>query len=272
MWHAIPVLCTLADYHTHTRFGGGRGTVAQNARAARARGLAAVAITEHGPAGLWNGVRDWTRLRAAVAAWNLAHPEPRVLLGVEASVTSLGGDLDVGRKRLDDFDLVLVALHRILLPRSLHDALWMWGAGVRHSPRLRRRARRLATEALCNAVRRHEVDAVAHPGAFGIAVDLEALARAAAARQTAIELSAAHPLLRPGEVRDMRRLGVRFSIGSDARAPEQVGRCEAALELAAAAGLGPSDLITPARRSTAAAAQHGRGGAVTAQRGGVTAP
>lgn len=235
----------LADYHTHTRYGAGRGSVADNARAGLARGLEIVAVADNGPAHLIGGLRDWRGLRAEVEAWNATRPSPRVLLGVEASVTALRGDLDVDPRRLGDFDLVLVGLSPLALPSSLSDAFWMWRPGTALSPRLRRRARELGTRALCAAIARFEVDVVAHPRAYGLDVDLERLGRAAARRQTAIELSSAHPLLSADEVRALRRLGVRFSLGSDAREAGRVGCCGPALRLAEAAGLGPEDLILP---------------------------
>ncbi len=43
----------VADYHTHTVHSHGTGTVAENVIAAQCRGLAAVAITDHGPANLF---------------------------------------------------------------------------------------------------------------------------------------------------------------------------------------------------------------------------
>ena len=37
------------DYHTHTIFSHGKGTIADNVEAARSKGLKGIAITDHGP-------------------------------------------------------------------------------------------------------------------------------------------------------------------------------------------------------------------------------
>ena len=46
-----------ADYHTHTCFSHGTGTPEENVQAALQRGLCAIAISEHGPAHMFYGVR-----------------------------------------------------------------------------------------------------------------------------------------------------------------------------------------------------------------------
>src|SRR5690554_3674055 len=108
-----------ADFHTHTVYSHGRGTIADNVAAARARGLAQVGMSDHGPANLFGvGVRGpsvFLRMRAEIAAleeqWgeSLATADdfpaessgsdgtpgrwirqvPQVFLGVEANVVDL---------------------------------------------------------------------------------------------------------------------------------------------------------------------------------------
>ncbi|MFO8059589.1 MAG: PHP domain-containing protein, partial [Bacillota bacterium] len=77
----------VADWHTHTIYSDGMGTVQDNARAAVGRGLRSVAVTDHGPAALTAGVwraevlltalRDVRRVREEL--------DIEVLAGVEAN-------------------------------------------------------------------------------------------------------------------------------------------------------------------------------------------
>ena len=45
------------DYHTHTIFSHGKGTIADNVEAARSKGLKGIAITDHGPGHLTYGIK-----------------------------------------------------------------------------------------------------------------------------------------------------------------------------------------------------------------------
>ena len=45
------------DYHTHTKFSHGKGTVEENARTAREMGLKQIAITDHGLGHIAFGLR-----------------------------------------------------------------------------------------------------------------------------------------------------------------------------------------------------------------------
>ncbi len=45
------------DYHTHTTYSDGKGTMEESVKAAVERGLKALAITDHGPGHLFYGVK-----------------------------------------------------------------------------------------------------------------------------------------------------------------------------------------------------------------------
>jgi len=99
-----------ADFHTHTRHSHGKGTVLDNARAAAARGLETVGISDHGPGSLpWIGVRSartYDRIRAeAEEAARLTGV--KVLTAAECNVMTPEGDLDLDPGELERLDLVL---------------------------------------------------------------------------------------------------------------------------------------------------------------------
>jgi putative hydrolase len=223
--------------------------VEDNVRAALDAGLEEVAITDHGPASLgWVGIRDrraWDSMRRDVAAANAAHPDISVLSGVEANVTGLEGQLDVSRERLRELDMVLAGLHLEIWPRSLRDGVRLVFnniAGPRASRRLARRARNDNTKALVEAVLVNDINIVVHPG-LKLSVDTSELARACAARGTAMEINCHHGLTTPDYIEVAARHGVKFAISSDAHRPEEVGKLEAGRHLAAVAGLEPGQVI-----------------------------
>lgn len=236
-----------ADYHTHTRHGHGRGTVAENVRAALRAGLSAVAIAEHGPANLFGvGVRDlkvFDRIRAEVRAAAIQYPQIRTLAGVEANIIDPDGRLDVPRSLLDELDIVLAGLHPLVWPASWRASLrWVSVNGAAHySHRWLRRARALNTEAICNAVERYRIDVVTHPG-YRLAIDTPRLARTCARRKTALEINTSHAHTDVPYIRAAAREGCQFVVGSDAHSPERVGDLDTGLRLAERAGLGPEQV------------------------------
>lgn len=237
-----------ADYHTHSEYSHGRGSIVGNLRAAQRQGLKAVAITDHGPATAFGmGVPDertLLKIKARLRSLAPYFPGLRLLAGVEANIISLEGDLDVSDQVLAELDIVLVGLHPTVLPRTLRDTAGLIGLNAlgRYLKEVRHLARRLNTRALIRAVERHHIDIITHPG-WKLSIDTRALARACAARGTALEINAAHGFLTREFVRVAAAEGVRFAIGSDAHSPARVGHLQAGIAVAEALGLKPEQII-----------------------------
>lgn len=82
-----------ADYHTHTCFSHGTGTPEENVQAALQRGLCAIAISEHGPAHMFYGVRKEKLLALRREVDRLAAKYAgriQVLMGIECNLTGFG--------------------------------------------------------------------------------------------------------------------------------------------------------------------------------------
>lgn len=215
-----------------------------NARAAARRGLSVLGIADHGPGALpWIGVRSaktFSTIRAE-AGRAAARTGVDVLTCAEANVMTPGGDLDLDRSTVHRLDLLLCGLHLMIRPPTLDSALrlilpntapWRW------SRRLRQRSRVVNTKALVEAVHRHPVAIVTHPG-LHLPVDTPELARACAARGTRLEISSAHPETDVPYVRAAAHEGVDFVLSSDAHRPQRVGDLEPALRIARRAALEP---------------------------------
>ncbi|HHY47580.1 MAG TPA: PHP domain-containing protein [Firmicutes bacterium] len=238
----------LADLHTHTVHSHGRGTVEENVLAARARGLKAVGITDHGPASLFGvGVRDlsvYDEISHETKECTLKYQDIEVLTGAEANIVSLGGDLDVPDEVLSRLDVVLAGLHVMISGNTLSDtwALACRNFIARYSAIIRRRARVENTKALVEAVMRHPIDVVTHPG-LHVSIDTEELALACARAGTALEINGGHPHMEEAFIHVARKQGVDFCISSDAHEPARVGDFGRAIELAERAGLDAARIV-----------------------------
>ncbi len=238
----------VADYHTHTRFSHGRSTVLENVRAARERGLKAVAISDHGPANLFGiGVENlgvFDAIRREVIEAREMYPEMKVLMGVEANVISIDGRLDIPLKMQDQFDIVLVGLHPLVRWRPWEDGLGLLARNLlsNRAPKWAQEARWLNTTAIVNAVLRNRVHVVTHPG-YRLSIDTEALAKACARAGCALEINAGHTHTTVDYIRIAKAAGARFVLGSDAHSAERVGDLGRAAALARDAGLASDEIL-----------------------------
>ncbi len=233
-----------ADWHTHTHYSDGKGTIAANALAGRDRQLRQVAITEHGPASLGLGLKEpvltLSKMRAEIDAWNASEQQPLLLLGAETNLISRQGDLDLPRKLLKGLDLVIASLHPLVRPLTWQDGASMLLPNiVQRYTRLRsRQLRNTNTKAMVEAVYRNPVSFVAHPGLW-IDIDTEELANACVRRNTALEINCQHTDILFDYVAVAMPTGVDFVINSDAHSPAQVGQLAAGLHLAQRLQLSP---------------------------------
>lgn len=226
--------------------------MAENVAAAARRGLEAIAISDHGPNHLFHyGMKDLRVLeviREELLDARRAFPHVRGLVGIEANIISVRGDLDLPGEYFHLVDLVLANIHRAVLPGSFADAMAIWGSHLakRVLPRFDKKSVTVNTEAIVNAMERNKIDILTHPG-LQFAIDYRVVARACAHFGTAFELNASKDYLSSQIVDLVANEGAMFVIGSDAHSPHRVGDFKVALELAQEVGLTPEQILNARR-------------------------
>lgn len=192
------------DLQFHTTWSDGQQSLLEMAQAAQARGLEYALVTDHSHGlGIARGLgpEDLRRQRVEIEDVNRRMGGSfRLLAGVEVEVRA-DGTLDLPDEILAELDLVVAAVHSGL-----------------------RQGREQVTSRLLAAIRHPHVDVVAHPTGRligereGADPDMEAVFRAAAESDTALEINA-YPRrldLRDVHVRRAVELGVKLAINSDA--------------------------------------------------------
>ena len=103
----------LADLHIHTIASGhAYSTIEEIAKAAEAKSLAMVAITDHGPA-MPGGPHEYYFGNLRVLPQTIHNV--KILAGVEANILDEHGSLDLRDTYLKRLDLVLAGLHSVCL-------------------------------------------------------------------------------------------------------------------------------------------------------------
>ena len=103
----------LFDYHTHTTFSHGKGSIEDNVKEAVKKGLKAIAITDHGPGHMTYGIKreDVPVMRAEIERLKPLYPQIEIYLGVEANIIDTGNNLDVTSEEIPQYDFILAGYH-----------------------------------------------------------------------------------------------------------------------------------------------------------------
>ena len=112
-----------ADYHTHTVYSHGTGSIMDNVIAARKKGLTELAITDHGIRHFAFGVKekDIASMRDEIDKINRNSEGIKVLLGMECNLISTDGDIDMNDEIRKYLDILLVGFHMMVLPKNLNE-------------------------------------------------------------------------------------------------------------------------------------------------------
>lgn len=214
-----------ADYHTHTVYSHGKGTIMENAVAAAAQDLRAIGITDHGFSHPAYGVNP-EKLPEMKALCREASERTgvTVLLGVEANFISTDGKVDLPERYYDALDLYLAGVHKFVGydGRSVFNFLLpnLFYAGLKLKPPKSLVAR--TTRAYIKAIEKNPIDVITHVG-FCCFCDPVEVAKCARDYGTYIELNGKKPHLSDEELARVTDTGVSFVLDSDAHAPGRVG-------------------------------------------------
>lgn len=237
----------IADLHSHTTYSDGRGTVAENIRAAAAIGLERYAITDHGPHNIGVGVRNenkYLAIKEEVRELEESFPNLQVLVGAEADVISLEGEIDLSRQTIENLDLLIVGLHPYIWPKTFQDG-WdfvLSNQALRITRSREDKVRCRNTKALVEAMAKYPVDIISHPN-LEMPVEISEVARACQKYGTAYEINTGHNFQTVEDVYTAAKEGVTFVVNSDAHFPSSIGCLETGIELLERSGIKPEQTL-----------------------------
>ena len=226
------------DHHTHTVYSHGKGQIEDNVKAALAKGLKSIAITDHGPGHLTYGLKmsKVGQMRAEIDALKEKYPQIDILLGVEANTIRVQPYIDLSEEDKAQFDIILAGYHygipkAGMIPNYISDHTGFF-KGSSSSLLVKN------TDMILKALYENKIDILTHPGDKG-PFDIEDISKACADTGTMIEINGKHTHLTVEEIKTASRFDVKFIIGSDAHVPDKVGEFKPQLLRSFRAGLDP---------------------------------
>lgn len=215
------------DFHTHTVYSHGSGTIADNAVAAKAKGLKAIAITDHGFNHPAYGMRR-RKLAEMQQNCKLATEQTgvKVLLGIESNIIGTDGKTDVRPSDYAALDVYLAGVHRFVILDSFKDYFGYFAGNLftsafKASPSKGLIAR--TTKAYIQTIKNNPIDILTHLNYCCFADSLE-VAKCLADYGTYLEINTKKVHLTDEEWQNIvDKTSVRFVIDSDAHSPDRVG-------------------------------------------------
>ena len=221
----------VADLHTHTLVSPhAYSTLTENATAAAAIGLLAIATTDHGPR-IGDGNHPWHFGNMRVLPKHIAGV--RHLCGIEVNVCDYDGTVDLSADRLALLDLVIASMHDGTMPTGTPEEITAAWLKIAENP---------------------YVDMIGHCGTPRYAFDYEKVIPVFAEYGKVVEINAGTFLVRKKSLENCAAIarlcakhGVRVAVNSDAHYLTQVGQLDSAVAMLEEIGF-PKELIINSSR------------------------
>ncbi len=223
----------LGDFHSHTVFSHGKGTIEDNVKKAIEKGLKAIAITDHGFGQKFAGItpKSFLEMRKEVERLKPIYPQIKILLGVEANIINKDGKVDLTKEQEEMMDLILCGFHMSATEWKIKSLFEMvpqailWKMGSRSSWQ-----REINTKTYLNVIENYPIDVLTHPG-HTLDVNYLDIGNACANKDTYIEISSRHKIPTDDALLELLKTDVKFIINSDAHKVNEIGEYDYALYL-----------------------------------------
>lgn len=222
------------DFHTHTTYSHGKGSILDNALSAKEKGLKGITISDHGfshPAfGMKRKKLDQMKADCIEAEKQTG---VQVKLGIESNLLGISGKIDVKEKDYEKLDMILAGVHRFILYDGLKEWFKLFGSNFFTKTFKKQASSSLIkrnTQVYINAIKNNPIDILTHVN-FLVFADAVEVAKACADYGTYFEINTKKVHLSDEEWLKVLDTKVNFVIDSDAHSPSRVGDTKLADEL-----------------------------------------
>ncbi len=235
----------IADYHTHTTYSHGKGSIEDNVKKAIGKGLKTIAITDHGSKHFIFGVSEKNLLKQKEEINTILqkYPDFQLLFGVESNITGIDGGYDITTGFENNFDIILCGFHKPVWADKFtdyFDIFYNSYSKLIYNPTKEQIAKN--TKAYVNLIKSKPIDIISHIN-YHLKVNIKEVAKAASDYGVAIEVSSRHSDCTEEDYEALFSSNVMLTLNSDAHKPEDIGNIDKALAIVDKYSVDPKRII-----------------------------
>ncbi len=234
------------DFHTHTIYSDGHNTIEDNVLEAIKMGLKTIAITDHGWAHNYYGIKlaDLKKMREEIDRLNEKYEDIQILLGIEANILSSDGTIEVDSTNRHLLDVVIAGYHFGSKSKFFFKDYFTHFINLIHrfSGLFERKAIEINTAYLVNAMKKNNIFILTHPGDKG-PVDIYQVAKVAKEQNVLLEVNVRHNHLTKDQLIEIKDIGNKFIISSDAHYSKDVAKVDDCIQRVIEAGIDLSRVV-----------------------------
>lgn len=233
------------DFHTHTTFSHGKGSILDNAMVAKVKGLKQIVISDHGYGHRMYGINHKKvpyMKKLCLEASKESGVE--VLLGVEANILGLSGKTDMDVRDIEFMDVYLAGVHKFIKYDKLREwyLLLYKNYTARHFHKPSKELIDRNTKIYINAIKNNPIDILTHPN-YKIIANIAEVAKCASDYGTLFEINSRKEHLSDSEWEEVLKTDVKFVINSDAHSKDNVGNIDLAKSLVKRLGIDENRIL-----------------------------
>ncbi len=235
----------IADYHTHTTYSHGKGSIEDNVKKAINKGLKTIAITDHGSKHFIFGVSEKNLLKQKEEINTILqkYPDFQLLFGVESNITGIDGGYDITTGFENNFDIILCGFHKPVWADKFtdyFDIFYNSYSKLIYNPTKEQIAKN--TKAYVNLIKSKPIDIISHIN-YHLKVNIKEVAKAASDYGVTIEVSSRHSDCTEEDYEALFSSNVMLTLNSDAHKPEDIGNIDKALAIVDKYSVDPKRII-----------------------------
>ena len=234
-----------ADFHTHTTFSHGKGSILDSAMSAKEKGLKKIAITDHGYGHTVYGIsHKKVPLMKSLCEEASKISGVDVVLGVETNILGISGKTDMKFSDMQYMEVYLAGIHKFITYESLKEWYLLLTKNfiARKLTKPSESLIKRNTQIYINAIKNNPIDILAHPG-YCVFINAEEVAKCCADYGTTFEIDARKVHLSDDEWAKVAKTGVNFVIDSDAHSPDKIGFVGDSLDLIERTGISRDKIL-----------------------------